>query len=224
MKELGHDILPSHPALAPLKTSKMKSDKLNGVRLNAQIIITKQDDTIVGSEMGNIIFTEWGINGPGVMNLSHKIHDLKEKLNILIKFNYDNLENLIEGNFYRYRSSQIPLRNVLLSLYPAKLIDQMIYNSELNSNIRMIELSEKEILRMKENLTIKEKIIDTRDFNFSQISTGSISSRHVNTRTLESKLISGLFFAGEILDVIGPCGGYNLHWAFVSGIVAGNSI
>ncbi|MBE0686837.1 MAG: NAD(P)/FAD-dependent oxidoreductase, partial [Anaerolineaceae bacterium] len=64
-------------------------------------------------------------------------------------------------------------------------------------------------------------VLGTRDFEFAQISTGAIESSQINPETLESILCPGLFFAGEVLDVFGPCGGFNLHWAFISGIIAG---
>ena len=70
LSKLGHKIIPAYPALAPIETTKNQSDLLNGVRLNANISLLK-NGSILKSEFGNIIFTEWGINGPGVMNLSH---------------------------------------------------------------------------------------------------------------------------------------------------------
>jgi predicted flavoprotein YhiN len=66
-----------------------------------------------------------------------------------------------------------------------------------------------------------EKIFGTRDFEFAQVSTGAIDSSEINHESLESRLCPGLYFAGEVLDVFGPCGGLNLHWAFISGIRAG---
>ena len=223
LQQLGHEILPPNPALAPFKTTKMNSDKLNGVRLNAKVVI-KQNETVIGSEFGNIIFTEWGINGPGVMNLSHRIHNLEGELKVLIKFNYDEVDELINFNLLKYQSSQIPLKYALNPFFPAKIIDQIIKNSNFPSGIRMSELSNNNVSKILEKMTIEENLLGTRDFTYSQISTGSVCSGFVNPQTLESTIIPGLFFAGEILDVIGPCGGYNLHWAFVSGIVAGNCI
>ncbi len=73
-------------------------------------------------------------------------------------------------------------------------------------------------------MTISEKVKGSRDFSYSQLSTGAVNSVDINPLTLESKIIPGMYFAGEILDVIGPCGGYNLHWAFISGITAGRSV
>jgi hypothetical protein len=72
-----------------------------------------------------------------------------------------------------------------------------------------------------EKMKFTEKIIGTRDFEFAQISTGAIESSQIHPESLESKLCPGLYFAGEVLDVFGPCGGFNLHWAFISGIIAG---
>jgi hypothetical protein len=112
---------------------------------------------------------------------------------------------------------------VLLPFLPQKIIDQLIINSKIDSQIQINQLKEEFVQEFFSNLSIEEKILGTRGFEYSQLSTGAVSSLDVNSNTLESKITPNLYFAGEVLDVIGPCGGYNLHWAFVSGINAGRS-
>ncbi|MBW6473258.1 MAG: aminoacetone oxidase family FAD-binding enzyme [Anaerolineaceae bacterium] len=209
----GHALLPAFPALAPLKTSKHETKSLNGVRVDATLRILDHN-SIIGSDFGNIIFTEWGLNGPGVMNLSHLVHQ-KNNLNIEIDFSsllpQDFLKNVSNDKF-------LYLSTPLLSIFNKKIIDQLLLNLnvDVNSPFKMNDF--RHLIKM---MKFTEKILGTRDFEFAQISTGAIESSQINPESLESKLCPGLYFAGEVLDVFGPCGGFNLHWAFISGIIAG---
>jgi predicted Rossmann fold flavoprotein len=209
----GHNLIPAFPALAPIKTSKHKTKSLNGVRVDATLRILDHK-SVIGSDFGNIIFTEWGLNGPGVMNLSHLVHQ-KNNLNIEIDFSslvpQDFLKNVSEDKF-------LYLSTPLLSIFNKKIIDQLLLNLNLdvNSPFKLNDLR-----HLIKKMMFTEKIIGSRDFEFAQISTGAIESSQIHPESLESKLCPGLYFAGEVLDVFGPCGGFNLHWAFISGIIAG---
>lgn len=209
----GHQLIPAFPALAPIKTSKHQTKSLNGVRVDATIRIL-DDKSVIGSEFGNIIFTEWGLNGPGVMNLSHLVHQ-KNELMIEIDFStllpHNFLKNINEDKF-------LHLSTPLLSILNKKIIDQLLLNLnfDVNSPFKLNDFHH--LIKM---MSFMEKISGTRDFEFAQISTGAIESSQINPESLESRLCPGLYFAGEVLDVFGPCGGFNLHWAFISGIIAG---
>ena len=196
---------------------------LNGVRLNAKISLTT-NGSVIKSEFGNIIFTEWGINGPGVMNLSHHIHKLTGNSELKIDFGYQELRELINANLQNKNLYNLETEMILNPFFPKKIIYQILKNSGLNSKMILGNQSQELITKLINNMTISEKIKGTRGFSFSQLSTGAVNSIDVDPLTLELKIISGMHFAGEILDVIGPCGGYNLHWAFISGITAGRSV
>lgn len=211
----GHELIPAFPALAPIKTSKQETKSLNGVRFDATIRIL-DNKSVIGSEFGNIIFTEWGLNGPGVMNLSHLVHH-KNNLKIEIDFSTvlpQEFINIVIGNKDKFLYLSTPL----LSILNKKIIDQLLLNSNFGIN-SPFQLND--FLTLINKMKFTEKILGTRDFEFAQISTGAIESSQINSETLESELCPGLYFAGEVLDVFGPCGGFNLHWAFISGIVAG---
>lgn len=223
LKDIGHKIIPAYPALAPIETSKSQSDLLNGVRLNAKITLWNKNSALK-SEFGNIIFTEWGVNGPGVMNLSHLIHKNSGNLNLTINFCYQEIRNLIITSLQNKNLYSIQTHVVLNPFFPKKIIDQIFKNSTINPTTILGQQSQVNISRLIESLTISEKVKSTRGFSYSQLSTGAVNSIDVNPLTLESNIIPGMYFAGEILDVIGPCGGYNLHWAFISGITAGRSL
>lgn len=222
VEKLGHHILPFHPALAPVKTAKTQSNLLSGVRLDLEVQIMNHEE-IIANSYGNVIFTEWGLNGPGIMNISHLIHKFTNSLEV--RFNFLNSTNaeLIASLLSISKKLQLNFDILLLNIFPQKLVDQLSQNASFN-HIDLKYLGNYDPIKQQKTLSIQEKILGTRGFEFAQLSTGGIASQEVNPETLESKIIPGLFFAGELLDVIGPCGGYNLHWAFISGIVAGRSV
>jgi len=223
VKRLGHRIIPAHPALSPLETTKQDSKLLNGVRINAETSILSKGKCIAKT-FGNIIFTDWGVNGPGVMDLSHQY--FRHQGEKLLKINFSSSENIsiIRELLTKFNQSSYRLTHILLNLFPMKIVNQLLVNARLKSDITLNQLNFDDISEFMENLSIEEQIIGTRGFEFAQISTGAVSSKDIDSTSLESKIIRNLYFAGEILDVIGPCGGYNLHWAFVSGINAGRSL
>ena len=218
IRALGHNIIQPYPALAPILTSKNETKDLFGVRQDAAIRIF-EGTKLIGSEIGNIIFTEWGVNGPGVMNLSHLVH--KQKNNLSIEVSYlDILPEKFKSEIINRKEQFLSLRMPFLSIINNKIIDSIFakLNLDINSKFSM-----KNFQKILDNLFFREMVIGTRDFEFSQISTGGVDSMEVNSQTFESLICPGMYFAGEILDVFGPCGGYNLHWAFVSGLIAGRS-
>ncbi len=219
LKDLGHKIIPPNPALSPIITTKKYTKFLNGVRCDA-LVQFKNNGKIIKENIGNIIFTEWGVNGPGVMNLSHLFHEYQDDLNLVLRFQETFPNNFLE-EVIKNNSQFNFLFSPLLSVLNKKIIDQIFLNLHLDLSNKFSVEKFKELFN---NLQIQEKIIGTKGFEVSQISTGAVDSEQVNSSTLESQLCPGLFFAGEVLDVFGPCGGYNLHWAFISGYVAGNSV
>lgn len=223
VKNLGHRIVPAYPALSPLLTSKQKSNLLNGVRIDAETSIFNQGHCIAKT-YGNLIFTDWGVNGPAVMDLSHQIFRHPGKNLLRINFSNNVNQPIIKDMFTKFSRSSYKLGHILLILFPVKIVNQLMFNANLNQDILINQISNEKLMDLITNLSIDEIITGTRGFEFAQISTGAVSSEDVDSQTLQSKVVSNLSFAGEILDVIGPCGGYNLHWAFISGIHAGRSI
>lgn len=215
LEKFGHHYIPAFPALAPIRTTKYETKSLNGVRLDAMIRIYN-NNVEIGKELGNIIFTEWGLNGPGVMNLSHLVRNERD-LSIEIDLASVLPESFINSTLAN-KVNFLLLSTPLLPITNKKIIDQLLVNSKikLDSPFRSDDF-----IQLIKNMKFKEKILGTRDFEFAQVSTGGLDSSKINPETLESLICPGLYFAGEVLDMFGPCGGYNLHWAFISGIIAG---
>jgi predicted Rossmann fold flavoprotein len=222
LNKLGYQTKPVHPALAPLKTTKNLTSNLKGLRFNAQLTL-HSGSSITKKEYGNIIFTEWGLNGPGVMNLSHYYYLIPKKLTLSIN-PLINFKNEIADTVQNHHNQNLKFAVLLLSYLPEGLIAQYQKNRNILLNKSLKEIQQYPIEDLIQAFDLKEDVIGTRDFKFSQLSTGGITIDQINLLTMKSNIHRNLAFAGEILDIVGPCGGYNLHWAFISGLIAGKHI
>lgn len=218
---LGHTVLPVTPALAPLLTDPRPLRRLQGVRLDAHLTLS-ENGTLLAQTTGNIIFTEWGINGPGVMDLSHHV---SARPNTPMRLEIDFLHRYapeMRRLFAQYRDRSMPLGVMLEAVLPSKVAAWMVEKNHLPLETRLDELTREQEETLFHWLTaFHVEVRGTRGFEFSQVSTGGIPLDEVNPESMESLRSANLYFAGEILDVNGPCGGYNLQWAFTSGVIAG---
>lgn len=221
LQELGYEITPVHPALAPLIVSQKAVSAIQGVRMDAGIRLF-DNRKLLGETRGNIIFTKGGINGPGVMDLSYLVPSHKNA-NLEVEINFiSGHESSLKVLFTRFANSSIPISTMLGAVVPSKIASFILKTINIKPDRNLASLANKEIKRIMECLTAFSLNVEgVRGFEYCQLSTGGISLNDVDPRSLESKLHPGLYFAGEILDVHGPCGGYNLQWAFSSGVVAG---
>ncbi|MDZ4159514.1 MAG: aminoacetone oxidase family FAD-binding enzyme [Anaerolineaceae bacterium] len=221
LARLGHTILPVYPALAPLLTDRRPLHKLQGVRLDARLALSI-GETRLGETTGNIIFTEWGINGPGVMDLSHLAGGREgQPLRLTIDFlhaHQTTLERLLDDS----QNLELPLQAALEAVLPAKVAALFRERAGLPAEVTLRQLTSQARRALLQDLMATEvAVIGTRGFEFCQASSGGVALEEIDPETMESRLRRGLYIAGELLDVVGPCGGYNLHWAFTSGRLAG---
>ena len=222
--QFGHRDLPFVPALAPVSAKGDIFKALQGVRVDAEVTAIK-GKTELGSSFGNVIFTDYGLNGPGVMNVSHLISD-KDTKDYMLRLNFvsGDLKRELDGFFYQHINRDYPYRSVYLSVLPGKLVEYFfkIWKLDWETTCRRIDSRTFRIhLKRLENGLIP--IEGNRGFNFGQAAAGGISLAEVDLHTMQSRKQKGLYFAGEVLDVLGPCGGYNLTWAISTGMIAGLS-
>lgn len=221
LKKLGHSILPVLPALAPLLTEARSFHRLQGVRLDAGVTLLA-DGKQIGSTFGNIIFTTWGLNGPGVMDLSHLVSlhptaELELRLDLSGR-HFHKVNQLIHDP----ANEAMPLVVILESLLPIKMAQFILDQSGLKADSAVGDCSQKEFKVLLKTLTQQVvHVKGTKGFKESQVSTGGVPLKEVHAESLASKKCPGLYLAGEVLNVCGPCGGFNLQWAFSSGYVAG---
>lgn len=227
LKNMGHSIIKPLPSLVQLKTRGNFLKTWSGVRTQA-VVSLYEDSKFVRSEEGELQLTDYGISGICVFNLSNKAArslDNNKKVDICINFlpfiNEDyntwfiNQTNLTNKN----------IKDLLLSILNEKVVEVIFKESKLDINKKFIELSPLEQDRFVSLCTnFKLEVIGTKSFNESQVCSGGIPLTEVNLSTMESKIVSNLYITGELLDITGDCGGYNLGIAWRTGISAGTSI
>ena len=222
LTRLGHHVRPMQPALAPVVADVKTLAPLQGVRLDVGATLW-QGRRQIAATLGNCIFTQWGFNGPAVMDLSHHIsaragQALTLELNLLPGDSETSLRELLS----RKNGEDVPLRVVLGAVLPPKVPAFILQQAGLPAEILLAQLSpegvEDVLTRLKYLRTVVKGV---RGFEYCQVSSGGVPLQEINPEDMQSRLVAGVFLAGEIVDVTGPCGGYNLQFAFSSGAVAG---
>jgi len=228
-RQVGHTIEKVRPALVPLETEHNTAQKLQGLTLKNVRAVVWVNDKKAGEDFGELLFTHFGLSGPIILTLSrlvvdelHKnnkvdlIIDLKPALDdqkldkrLIRDLNEHGKKKII--NIFRYwlPSSMVPVFINLLGLDPEKVCHQV------SSKER------KQIRYLLKNLRFR--ITNHRSFKEAIITAGGVSTNEISSKTMESKLIKGLYFAGEMIDLDAETGGYNLQIAYSTGWLAGNS-
>ena len=224
LKKLGHSITPLVPALAPVTCEMNPWKALSGVRFDARASLY-ENNNLLAETTGNLILTQWGLNGPAVMDLSHHIStrpNTKLELRLNPLFNSElELRDLIA----RKRSTDTPLRILLGSVLPPKLSPVLIARAGYPLDVPINELNDEQTEKViKIASAMPFKVSGVRGFEYCQVTAGGVPVSEVDPMNMRSRSVPGLALVGETLDVVGPCGGYNLQYAFSSGAVAGMEI
>ena len=226
LNEMGHTVVEPKPALTPIIVNEKIVKKLEGLNLkNVEVSIWKKRKLY--SCFGEASFTRDGLNGPTVLNLSKKIseneiQDLKIKIDYKPALDYPTLDKRILRDFEEYKNKLF--KNSLTKLLPKKLIPVIIELSEIEGNKQVNEITK--IERKKLVHLLKEFELSIKGlvgFEKAIITSGGVNLKEVDSKTMKSKLVDNLFFGGEILDIDGPTGGYNLQVAWSTGHLVGES-
>lgn len=223
LARLGHTVLPLRPALAPLLVDLGRLKPLQGLHFDVAASLSA-GGKLLGRTTGNLIVTAWGLNGPPVMDLSHLVSarpgaTLTLSLDFLAPFLHEYNELLATRG-----SSALPLTVFLAAFFPPKAAHTLAGLSGLPEGIRLDQMTDAQLrgltARLKDTrLTVK----GVREWEFCQVTAGGVPVTEVDALTMASLRVPGLYLTGETLDVVGPCGGYNLQFAFSSGAVAGGA-
>lgn len=223
----GHKIVNPFPALVQLKLNANYLKKISGVKFEG-VISSYSNMNIIREEEGEILFTDYGISGPPILQISREtIKHLYDKQKVYISIdmfpNFDNkmLYDLLSERFIKLKNKTI--EESFNGLINKKLIP-VILSLALNEykEEKCTKLNKKDIYSIVNILKEwKIEVVGHNDWQQAQTTAGGVSIGDINNKTLESKKESGLYFAGEILDVDGDCGGFNLQWAWSSGYIAG---
>ena len=229
-KDLGHNVSKLLPGIVQLKLDYKYLKALSGVKFDgfASIFV---DGVEIRRDFGEILFTDYGISGPPILQISanaSKAVSENKKVEIIVDlmpdYSYDELVDFIECHFAIL--SHRPIINALIGVVNKKLIPVLLKECGI-SDLQMpcYELSWKEKQTLIKTLKQwKFNCIGTNDFNQAQVTLGGVSTKEFNSTTLESKIVPNLYIIGELLDVNGDCGGFNLQWAWSSGYIAAKSI
>lgn len=226
VKNLGHQIVSVFPALCPIETVSKSIKNLKGVRASCEVTLYDGENKIK-SEIGELQFTENALSGICIFNLSSYIEKAK-KPTVRISLMPDYTFNEICLRLFKRKA-----------IFANNLIEDFL-TGVFNRKISLYLLKECNIKDLKKKchtLTAKEierlaylinnwyfECKKTYDFSKAQVMSGGVFGREINPVTMESKIIKNLFICGELIDINGDCGGYNLHFAFASGIIAGENI
>ena len=229
-KSFGHSITPLLPGIVQLKLDYPSLKALSGVKFDGYATLLV-DNEIVKKDFGEILFTDYGISGPPILQISalasQSIFNKKKTevvVDLLPNYSKEDLEDFLECHFVLL--SHRPIINALIGVIHKKIIPILLKECGI-TNLQMpcYELSWKEKMKLVSTLKAwKFTCTGTNDFNQAQVTVGGVNAKDIHYDTLESKLVPNLYFCGEILDVHGDCGGFNLQWAWSSGYTVATSI
>ena len=224
-KEAGLSVSKLYPSLVPFNIEGERIKALQGLSLKNIHAYIYNDKKLVYDEFGEMLFTHFGVSGPVIISASAVIGNKNikgYKLSIDLKpaLDEEKLDERILRDFAEQKNKA--LKNSLNKLFPAKLIDEVIFQSKLDPDKKVNLLTKEErhsLVHATKNL--EYVISSTRGFNEAIITKGGVEVSQINPKTMESKKIKGLFFAGEVLDLDAFTGGYNLQIAWSTGYAAG---
>lgn len=227
-ERLGHSIVDIFPGLVQLKLEGDIFKQVSGVKFPG-VAGLYLEDRLIKQDRGDILFTNYGISGPPILQLSRTaLKYLKDGKDIELKVSI--IHDRTEGELYDYLvfrfgfMAKKTIERGLIGLINKRLILPILKEVKIDKNKKIAHLNKDEVGRLAKILTDwRFKITGSKSFKDAQVTAGGVDTDEINSSTMESKLVKGLYFAGEIVDIDGDCGGFNLQWAWSSGYIAGEN-
>ncbi len=233
-KKIGHNIIDIKPGLVPLKSNDRICKKLQGLSLKNVRVKLLDDKKVVYEELGEMMFSHFGLTGPIILSASSKLNRLdnlenklaKKNINVIIDLkpglDIDSLDKRICRDFEKYSNKEF--KNSLNDLFPKKIIPIIIELSKIDENKKVHQIEKKERERLCYLIkNLKVNITGTMPIDIAIVTSGGVDVKEINPKTMESKLVKGVYIIGELLDVDAYTGGYNLQIAFSTAIAAGKN-
>lgn len=227
-EKLGHSIIKPTPALSPIALEDRFIKGLQGISLKDVKLTALQDNKKYISEEGEIIFTHYGISGPAVLNISGKISELLAKgetkiyIDLFPLLNQEELKKGLETELKKYPGKTN--KNILSFFVPERLAEALLIFAKIDGSKIANNMSKPErelVVKTLKNFEVAPK--EVLDFNLAMVTRGGVSLKEIDHKTMKSKIINNLSFAGEIIDVDGKTGGFNLQMCWSTGYIAGRS-
>lgn len=227
-KSFGHKISPVVPALVQLQGKGSFFKSISGVRTNATVSIYV-DGELQGKDTGELQLTNYGISGIPVFQISrYAAKGLIQKKAVKAEIDFLPTMSLEEVAIYIEKRKQLhshkKMGEFFVGMFHSKLIDLFLKIAKIDSKTFINDVSERQweiLLKVIKSFFVE--IEGTNSFEQAQICAGGVKTTEINSDTLESLLVNGLYLTGELMDVDGICGGYNLQWAWATGFIAGEN-
>ena len=229
---LNHKIVEPTPSLVPFEVQESWVTEMQGLALKNVAITIEREGKKLYTDFGEMLFTHFGVSGPMILSASASIkpaffkdfvHEMILKIDLKPALDKEQLDKRILKDFEEAKNKQY--KNSIQKLLPSKMIPIIIRLSGIDPDKQVNEITKEERARLVDLLKgLPMTIIGLRGWNEAIITKGGVSVKQVNPSTMESKLVNGLYFAGELLDLDAMTGGFNLQIAWSTGYLAGNSI
>lgn len=225
-KSLGHTVTPIYPGLVQLKLEGNIFKQVNGVKFVGIAGVYHKNNLII-EDSGDILFTDYGISGPPILQISRKAIELINKgLDVELKISIIHTKTVEELKAYLIkRFSNMPIKTIeesLIGMINKKLILPILKELNIDKSTRAGAIKVNDMEKLAKLLTSWSfQVIGNKGWGQAQVTAGGVDTNEVIGTTMESNIVEGLYIIGELLDIDGDCGGYNLQWAWSSGYMAG---
>ena len=227
-KDLGHNVIDPAPALVPLKIKEAWTKKLQGLTMKNVGLTVWQGNKKITERFGDMLFTHFGVSGPIVLDVSKQVIEVEKNgqvelcLNLKPALSREQLDLRIQRDFKKYNNKVF--KNALSDLLPRKMILIIIEKSKIDPDKQVNSVTRDERLGLVHLLqNLKMTVTGNTGYLQAIVTSGGVDLKEVDPKTMQSKIFKNLYFAGEVLDIVGPTGGYNLQVAWSTGYVAGSS-
>ena len=224
MKNFGHKVVSFSPALCPIKVKSDVLKTLKGLRVSGTAQLYDEKGQLIKAETGEIQFTENSLSGICVFNLSMlaKPND-KIVLDLLPNYSENELIKIIRQHISLF--SDLPCEQLLTGIFQKRVGQAILKISRVDSSKICSKLSKDDVSRICQTIKSMTFTVNGKeDFSHAQSALGGVLGKEIDKNTMMSKIVKNLFVCGEAIDLCGECGGFNLHFAFASGIVAGENL
>ncbi len=227
-ESLGHKVSMLFPSGVPVLVDNKYLSQASGVRVEASLLCMLDNDRIQESS-GELLITDYGLSGPPILDISRNIAHLlsskkSKKVTLLINFfpgeNYDSLYDKLKNK--TEMRPDVEIKYILYGSLPIKFVKTLLKIVDIDGEKYSSDLSKEEFRKIIRNLiSLRVEVKGTRGWEQAEFTSGGVLAKEIYDFSLESKIRPGLYFAGEVIDVDGKIGGFNLAWAWASGFVAG---
>ena len=227
-EKLGHTIVEPQPCLVPIKVKEAWIEKAQGISAHSVELAVYLNNKKVAQGAGDIMFAHWGLSGPLALNISRDVSGILEdgivslKLDLKPELTFSQVDEIIRKDFENNASKNVA--NCLKDFASPKLLELLFSLSQMDMQKHAGNISKESRQKLSKLFkTIDLTVDELFGFEKAMVTSGGIATKEIDSKTMQSKLIENLYFAGEIIDVDGPTGGYNLQICWSTGYVAGDN-